>query len=597
MVELEGYAVIGDTHSVALVGRNGSIDWLCLPRFDSGACFAGLLGAPGHGHFALAPRSDARVERRYRDDTLVLETDFRTSEGVVRLIDAMPVRDRHPQVVRVVEGITGAVPMRLELVMRFDYGRVVPWVRKLDDGRLLAIAGPDALVLATAMATRGKGLETVAEFTVHAGQRVPFSLSWHPSNEPPPPPPDATRVIEETTRWWRSWSARHAVSGRYRDAVARSLVTLKALTYAPTGGILAAGTTSLPERIGGVRNWDYRYCWLRDATFTLYALMHAGYTEEAGAWRDWLLRAVAGDPGDWQTVYGPAGERRLDERTLAWLPGYEGSSPVRIGNRATEQLQLDVYGEVLDALHQARRMGLSRNDDAWELQRLVGDWLESRWRDVDHGLWEVRGTPRPFVHSKMMAWTGLDRLVKAVEDHGLSGPVAEWRRTRAEIHDEVCRRGFNAALGSFTQSYDSDVLDASLLLMPTVGFLPHDDPRVRGTIAAIERSLVRDGFVLRYATDESSRNVDGLPGREGAFIACSFWMVDALVSIGRVDDARSMFDRILSVRNDVGLLSEEYDLERKRLVGNFPQAFAHVGIVNGAYMLEGGARISHRSRT
>jgi GH15 family glucan-1,4-alpha-glucosidase len=598
-VELEGYAIIGDTHSVALVGRNGSIDWLCLPRFDSGACFAALLGTPEHGHFSLAPAAPSHVKRRYRDGTLVLETEFRTSEGTVRLVDAMPLRGRYPEVVRVVEGVSGSVQMRMDLVVRFDYGHIVPWMRKLDDGRLLAIGGPDALVLSTPVGTHGQGLKTVAEFTVRAGERIPFSLTWHPSNERPPEQADAMRAIDETASWWRGWIERHRTTGPYRDAIVRSLITLKALTYAPTGGILAAGTTSLPERIGGTRNWDYRFCWLRDATFTLYALMHAGYTEEAAAWRDWLLRTVAGDPGKLQTVYGPAGERRLDERDLHWLPGYENSKPVRIGNCATEQLQLDVYGEVLDALHQARRLGLSSDHDAWSLQRLIGEWLESHWREPDHGLWEMRGTASHFVHSKVMAWTALDRLVKMIENLGLPGPIDRWRRVRAEIHEEVCRMGFNPSVGSFTQSYGSKTLDASLLLMPSVGFLPSDDARVRGTIAAIERDLVRDGFVLRYATEEHEKNVDNLPGREGAFIACSFWMVDALALAGRRDDARKMFERVLSIRNDVGLLSEEYDVVRKRLIGNFPQAFAHVGVVNAACFLDGnvGGVLPHRSST
>jgi GH15 family glucan-1,4-alpha-glucosidase len=596
-MEIEGYAVIGDTHSLALVGRDGSIDWLCLPRFDSGACFAALLGGPKHGRFALRPLAESRVQRRYRGDSLVLETELSSSEGTVRIVDAMPPRARHPEVVRVVEGVSGAVRMRLDLVIRFDYGHVVPWVRKVD-GRLGAIAGADALVFATPVETRGEALTTVADFTVRAGDRVPFVLTWHPSHERPPPSVDAFRAIDETTAWWHAWASRHRVGGPYREAVVRSLVTLKALTYAPTGGIVAAGTTSLPETVGGARNWDYRYCWLRDATFTLYALMHAGYTAEAAAWRDWLLRAVAGDPGTLQTVYGPAGERRLEELPLDWLPGYEGSLPVRVGNRASRQLQLDVYGEVLDALHQARRLGLQSDEDAWSLQRVIGDWLESRWKDADHGLWEVRGPPRQFVHSKVMAWTGLDRLVKAVERQGLAGPVDRWRRARAEIHDEVCRHGFDAQLGSFTQSYGSKRLDASLLLLPSLGFLPLDDPRIRGTIAAIERQLVHEGFVLRYTTSDTDENVDGLPGREGAFIACSFWMVDALSLTGRHDDARAMFERVLSIRNDVGLLSEEYDIERRRLVGNFPQAFSHVGVVNAARLLGSTAGASHhRSST
>lgn len=585
-MEIEGYAVIGDTQSVALVGRDGSIDWLCLPRFDSGACFAALLGGPENGRFALQPCAEARVERRYRGASLLLETLFHTSEGTVRVIDTMPVRGRYPDVVRVVEGVSGAVRMRVELVIRFDYGNVVPWVRRLD-GRLHAIAGPDALILATPVETHGKGMSTVAEITVRAGQRIPFVLTWHPSHERIPESAEPFQSIDETERWWREWSSRHRHEGPYRDEVARSLVTLKALTYAPTGGIVAAGTTSLPEAIGGERNWDYRYCWLRDATFTLYALMHAGYTTEASAWRDWLLRAVAGDPAKLQIVYGPAGERRLDERTLEWLPGYEASRPVRIGNLAAGQLQLDVYGEVLDTLYQARRMGIPSDADAWSLQRVIGEWLESSWMQPDEGLWEARSQPRQFVHSKVMVWAGLDRLVRAVELEGLEGPVDRWRRARAEIHAEVCEKGFDASLGSFTQWYGSKSLDASLLLLPVVGFLPPHDPRVQGTIAAIERTLMHDGFVRRYSTTEGE-NIDGLRGREGAFIACSFWLVDALVMSGRHEDARKLFERVIAVANDVGLLSEEYDLERKRLVGNFPQAFSHVAVVNAARSLAGG---------
>jgi len=579
-VEIEGYAIIGDTQSIALVGRDGSIDWLCLPRFDSGACFAALLGTRDHGRFALRPAGEARVERRYRGDTLVLETDFHTSTGTVRVVDAMPVRGRHPDVVRVVEGLSGEVPMQLELVIRFDYGSIVPWVRRLD-GRLLAIGGPDALLLCTPVATRGEGLTTVADFTVRAGDRIPFVLTWYPSHEPPPESVDGIESIGETESWWKEWSSKNRVSGPYRDLVVRSLVTLKALTYAPTGGIVAAGTTSLPETLGGTRNWDYRFAWLRDATFTLHALTHAGYIEEAQAWRDWLLRAVAGDPSKLQTLYGLAGERRLEELTIPWLPGYEGSRPVRIGNVATSQLQLDVYGEVLDALFHSRRLGLGCDANAWALQRVIGTWLESNWQRPDSGLWEIRAEPRPFVHSKVMAWVAFDRLVKTVEQEGLDGPVDRWRRARAEIHREVCEKGFDASLGAFTQSYGSKLLDASLLLIPAVGFLPPDDPRVKGTILAIERELCQDGFVVRYPTVEG-QNADGLPGREGAFIACTFWLVDALLAIGRRDDARRIFERAISVANDVGLLSEEYDTIRGRLVGNFPQAFSHVALVNSA---------------
>lgn len=583
---IEDYAVIGDTQSVALVGRSGSIDWLCLPRFDSGACFAALLGRPEHGRFSIRPAGDARTTRRYRAHTLVLETEFETSSGRARVVDAMPIRGRYPDVVRVVEGVSGEVEMCIELTVRFDYGCVVPWVRRLD-GRLLAIAGPDALILASPVATHGRGLHTVASFTVRAGDRVPFVLTWHPSHEEPPESAEAFRSIAETEEWWRAWTSRHTIDGPYREHMIRSLITLKALTYAPTGAIMAAGTTSLPEKFGGERNWDYRCAWLRDATFTLYALMNAGYTAEAKAWRDWLLRAVAGDPAKLQPLYGPAGERRLSERNLDWLPGFAGSRPVRIGNNAAHQFQLDVYGEVLDTLYQARRMGLRSDENAWAVQRAIADWLETRWCDPDQGLWEMRGEPRHFVHSKVMAWAAFDRLVKAVERHQVEGPVDRWRRVRAEIHDEVCRRGFDAELGSFTQSYGSKHLDASVLLIPSVGFLPPDDPRVRSTIEAIERHLVRDGFVSRYVTTDAM-NPDGLPGREGAFIACSFWLVDALALIGRIDDARAHFERTIAIANDVGLLSEEYDVEHKRLVGNFPQAFSHVAVVNSARAIAGG---------
>lgn len=596
-LRLEDYAMIGDTHSIALVGNDGSIDWLCLPRFDSGACFAALLGDSRHGRYLLAPCGSARVERRYRAGSLVLETDFTCGEGTVRVVDAMPIRRGSADVVRVVEGLSGSVRMRLELVIRFDYGSIVPWMRKAD-GQLIGIAGPDAVALRTPVETQGQDLKTVAEFTVRRGDHVPFVLTWHPSHEPLPEDIDALRAIEETDAWWRKWSDRYRCSGRYRDLVVRSLITLKALTFEPTGGIVAAGSTSLPELLGGGRNWDYRFGWLRDATFTLYALMHAGYKQEASAWRDWLLRAVAGDPSKLQTLYGLAGERRLDERELPWLPGYEGSRPVRIGNRATSQLQLDVYGEVLDMLFQARRMGLSSDTNSWSMQSHIGEWLESRWDMQDHGVWEIRGQPRPFVHSKVMAWTAFDRLIKSIEQQGLEGPIDRWRRVRAEIHDEVCRRGFDAEIGSFTQRYGSKVLDASLLLIPSTGFLPACDPRVQGTIAAVEHQLMRDGLVVRYPTDEGV-NVDGIRGREGAFIACSFWLVDALLLAGRRADARKVFERTISLANDVGLLSEEYDLERKRLVGNFPQAFSHVAVVNAVRHLESedGKAVEFRSQS
>lgn len=582
MPRIEDYALIGDTQTAALVSRAGSIDWLCMPRFDSGACFAALLGEEHHGRWLLAPAGVPReIRRRYVAGTLVLETEFVTEAGRVRITDCMPPRDRTPDIVRLVEGIEGTVPMRMELILRFDYGSIVPWIRKAE-GVLCAIAGPDALALRTPVETHGQGLTTVADFTVAAGQRVPFVLSWHPSHEPPPPPLDAALAVADTVAWWREWTSRCTYRGPWREAVERSLVTLKALTYGPTGGIVAAPTTSLPESIGSIRNWDYRFCWLRDATFTLYALLISGHREEACAWREWLLRAVAGDPARLQILYGVAGERRLPEFTLGWLPGYEKSAPVRVGNAAAQQLQLDVYGEVMDVLHQARRLGLPADPWSWRLQHELLHFLESGWQQPDEGLWEVRGPRQHFTHSKMMAWVAFDRATKAVERFGLGGPVERWRALRAQIHDEVCRKGFDAQRGCFTQAYGSPKLDASLLMMPLVGFLPPTDPRVAGTIRAIEQELVHDGFVLRYRTDEVE---DGLPPGEGAFLACTFWLADNYAMAGRMDEARRLFERLLSLRNDVGLLSEEYDPVAGRMLGNFPQAFSHVGLINTAFNL------------
>ena len=584
-MRIEDYALIGDTQTAALVGRNGSIDWLCLPRFDSGACFAALLGTSEHGHWQIGPADPARarVTRRYRPGTLVLETDVTTPEGEVRVVDCMPIRDEAPDVVRVVEGISGRVAMRMELVIRFDYGAAVPWVRRLD-GALQAVAGPDALELRTPVETRGQHLATVAEFEVAAGDQVPFVLTWHPSNQPAPLDVDAERAVAETARWWQAWSDGCTMPDLDRDKTLRSLITLKALTYAPTGGIVAAPTTSLPEALGGVRNWDYRYCWLRDATFTLYALMLAGFETEAVAWRDWLLRATAGLPSQLQILYGPAGERRLPEQTLDWLPGYEGSAPVRIGNAASRQFQLDVYGEVMDCLHQARRAGVEDDAISWDLEIALMEFLEGHWRDPDEGIWEVRGSRRDFTHSKVMAWVAADRAVKAVEHFGLAGPGDRWRALRAEIHAEVCTRGYDADRRTFTQAFGAPQLDASLLLIPLVGFLPATDERVRGTVAAIERHLTRDGFVMRYGED-SQGEVDGLPGGEGAFLPCSFWLADNLVLQGRTDEGLALFERLAGVANDVGLLAEEYDPVAGRLVGNFPQAFAHVSHVNTVHNL------------
>lgn len=579
-MRIEDYALIGDTQTAALVGRDGSIDWLCLPRFDSGACFAALLGTPDHGRWQVAPAGgEVTSSRRYRGDSLVLETTFTTPGGTVRVVDCMPPRQRDPDLVRIVEGVSGRVPMRMELALRFDYGRSVPWVRRVDR-RLHAVAGPDAVVLDTPVRTRGEGLCTVAEFEVAAGERVPFVLEWHPSHQPAGPSVDAVEAVAETFRWWEAWVGRCNYGGEWRDAVVRSLITLKALTYAPTGGIVAAATTSLPEQLGGVRNWDYRFCWLRDATFTLYALMSAGYRDEAQAWRDWLLRAVAGSPADMQIMYGSAGERRLPELVLDWLPGYEGSRPVRIGNAAVGQFQLDVFGEVMDSLHQSRRIGIPGDPLAWSLQRALMDFLESCWTEPDEGIWEVRGPRRHFTHSKMMAWVAADRAVKAVERFGLEGPVERWRRLRREIKAEVCERGWDVDRRTFTQAYGSSSLDASLLMMPLVGFLPAQDGRVRGTVAAIERELCRDGFVHRYTQVDD--DVDGLPPGEGAFLACTFWLADNYALVGRHEEARRTFERLLALRNDVGLLSEEYDVAAGRQVGNFPQAFSHVPLVNTA---------------
>jgi GH15 family glucan-1,4-alpha-glucosidase len=585
-MRIEDYGLIGDTQTVALVGRNGSIDWLCLPRFDSAACFAALLGNEEHGCWKIAPADEITATRRqYRDGTLVLETEFETAAGCVRLIDSMPPRERDPDVVRLVQGIRGRVKMRMKLVIRFDYGSAVPWVRRVDD-HWEAVAGPDALALWSDVETHGEDLTTVAEFEVSEGETVSFVLLWHPSHEPVKKRIDPRRELEETERWWREWSARARCQGEWDDAMRRSLITLKALTYAPTGGIIAAATTSLPERLGSTRNWDYRLCWLRDATFTLYSLMLAGYTEEAAAWRDWLLRAVAGDPAQLQIMYGPAGERRLEEYEIPWLPGYEASTPVRVGNAAHHQFQLDVYGELMDSMHEARCANIDPEPHAWQIQRAILEFLETAWRQPDEGIWEVRGPRRHFTHSKVMAWVAFDRAVKAVEQFGLRGPAARWRSRRAEIHAEICARGFSAKKGAFVQEYDTERLDASLLMIPLVGFLPPNDERVRGTVRAIERELLVEGFVLRYRPEEAE-HVDALPPGEGCFLLCTFWLADNYALAGRFDEARAVFERLLSIRNDLGLLSEQYDPRARRLLGNFPQAFSHVGLVNTAYSLSG----------
>ncbi|MBP2299746.1 glycoside hydrolase family 15 protein [Azospirillum picis] len=579
---IEDYALLGDCETAALVCRDGSIDWLCWPRFDSAACFAALLGAPEHGRWRIAPAKEARSDRRYRGDTLILETDFHTDEGTVTIIDFMPPRGRSSDVVRIVVGRSGRVTMRSELVIRFDYGCTVPWVSRLEDGTLRAIAGPDMLVLRTPVALHGKDMTTVGTFTVEAGQRIPFVLTYGPSHGDLPAPIDPEAALEETEAFWQEWIGRCTNGGHWSEAVRRSLVTLKALTYRPTGGIVAAPTTSLPERLGGTRNWDYRFCWLRDSTFTLQALMNAGYYEEADAWRAWLVRAAAGSPDQLQIMYGIAGERRLTEWEASWLPGYQGAGPVRIGNAASGQLQIDIYGELMDAAYQGRCGGLGRDDTGLQFQQALLSHLEQVWDQPDEGIWEMRGGRRPFTFSKVMAWAAFDRAVKSVERFGMDGPVERWRELRDTIHRDVCANGYNDRIGSFVQAYGASEPDASLLLLPVIGFLPIDDPRIAGTIAMVERSLMRDGFVQRYDTHKVE---DGLPTGEGAFLACSFWLVDCYVLQGRRSEAVALFERLLALRNDLGLLSEEYDPQSRRLVGNFPQAFSHIALVNSAHNL------------
>ncbi|MBS2032764.1 MAG: glycoside hydrolase family 15 protein [Deltaproteobacteria bacterium] len=584
-MRLEDYALIGDTQTAALVSREGSVDWLCLPRFDSAACFAALLGTPKHGRWLITPAEPVRrTHRRYLPDSLVLETYFETENGIVRLVDCMPPRDGTPELVRRVEGLRGRVPMRLELVIRFDYGNIVPWVRS-EGGRLHAIAGPDALVLTSDIETRGENMTTVADFTLSEGQNACFTLAWFPSHRKAPPALDGSQSIRDTELFWRGWVKRCKYDGPYRDAVVRSLMVLKALTYAPTGGIVAAPTTSLPEQLGGVRNWDYRFCWLRDAAFTLNNLYLAGYREEARSFRGWLLRAAAGDPAKLQVLYGVSGERRIPEAQCLWLPGYEGSRPVRVGNAAVDQLQLDIYGELLDAMLQSRQAEGCEEDFAWRVERVLLDFLGEHWRDPDESIWEVRGERRDFTYSKVMAWVAFDRAIRSAEKFGLEGPVRTWREKRARIMQEVLVRGVDPARGCFVQSFGSEALDASLLRIPLVGFLPCGDSRVQATIQLVERELMRDGLVLRYATQ--SKSDDGLPPGEGAFLACSFWLADCYARQGRVDQARELFERLLSLRNDVGLLAEEYDSRAGRQVGNFPQAFSHLALVNTAFNLAG----------
>ncbi|MFI2639458.1 glycoside hydrolase family 15 protein [Streptomyces sp. NPDC018610] len=593
---IEDYALIGDEQTAALIGRDGSVDWLCLPRFDSGACFARLLGDEENGHWRIAPEGAEGpcTRRAYRPDTLVLDTEWDTPQGSVRVTDLMPQRDRAPDLVRIVEGLSGRVTVRSTLRLRFDHGSVVPWMRR-SDGHRVAVAGPDSAWLRSEPPVRtwGEAFGTHSRFDVAEGERVAFVLTWHPSHDPRPPLIDPYEALEHSVTDWRAWAARCRYTGPHRDVVVRSLITLKALTYAPTGGIVAAPTTSLPEELGGVRNWDYRYCWLRDSTLTLGALLSAGYQEEAEAWRNWLLRAVAGDPADLQIMYGLAGERRLPEYELPWLSGFAGSAPVRVGNDAVLQRQLDVYGEVMDTLSLARRSGLSAKPHIWSMQRALLDFLSEAWREPDEGLWEVRGGRRHFVHSKVMVWVAADRAVRTLEeDPGLRGDLDGWRRLREAVHREVCEKGYDPRRNTFTQSYGSRELDAALLLIPRVGFLPPDDPRVTGTVEAVRAELGEGGLVRRYSADAGA--VDGLPGGEGTFLVCSFWLADALHMTGRTKEAEALFERLVGLANDVGLLSEEYLVDdgsgSGRQLGNFPQAFSHIGLVNTALALYGDER-------
>jgi GH15 family glucan-1,4-alpha-glucosidase len=585
--KIEDYAFLSDTQTGALVSSDGCVDWLCFPRFDSPACFASLLGEKENGHWRFYPDEEvSATRRRYRGDTLILETEIETESGAVRLIDFMPPRGENPDIIRIIEGLSGEVPMRMELIIRFDYGQIVPWVRtrKRYEG-LEAIAGPDALILRTPIQTYGKDLTTVAEFTVAKGDRLPFVLTWFASHTEPPRKINPEHALRDTEKYWSDWARQFQSKGEWRDAVVRSLITLKGLTYAPTGGLVAALTTSLPEEIGGVRNWDYRFCWLRDAALILLALLQSGYREEARSWREWLLRAIAGSPAQMQAIYGVSGERRLDEFEVPWLSGYENSRPVRIGNAASHQFQLDVYGEVLAAAGQAHDAGLKMSEADWRLMVALVKFLESNWQKPDEGIWEVRGGRRHFTYSKMMAWVAFDQALKIVEesDRAANEHFLRWRKIRDQIHTDVCERGYNPRKKAFTQFYGSDDLDASLLIMPLTGFLPISDERVRWTVEAIERELMRDGFVLRYRPQET--RVDGLPGGEGVFLPCSFWLANCWHLLGRKKEARELFERLLDVRNDVGLLSEEYDPREKRQLGNFPQAFSHVALIRCARIL------------
>jgi GH15 family glucan-1,4-alpha-glucosidase len=581
---IEDYALIGDTRTAALVNRDGSIDWLCAPRFDSGACFAALLGKPEHGRWLITPDGKIKsVRRHYRDATLILETIFETAEGLISVVDFMPFGgqelQRRVDLIRIVKGLKGSVRVHCELLLRFDYGHVIPWVRA-HPGGITAIAGPNGIDITTSILLHGKDFKTRASFVVSEGESVPFTLTWYASHEKPPKAGDPEELLAETEARWQRWSKHCKFQGEWRDVVLRSLITLKALTFEPTGGIVAAPTTSLPELIGGERNWDYRYCWLRDATLTLYAFLISGYTQEARDWREWLVRAVAGYPGETQIMYGLSGERLLPEFELSWLPGYEQSTPIRIGNAAHAQLQLDVYGEVLDTLHVGAKYNLELNEYIWDLETALVQFVETAWQSPDHGIWEVRGAPRHFTHSKLMAWVAIDRAIKAIERFKVKGPLAKWRQLREDIHRDVCANGFNTKKNSFVQSYGSTALDAATLMIPLIGFLPATDPRVRSTVVAIERELISDGLVRRYVTETE---IDGLHPGEGAFLACSFWLADNYILSGEERKARDLFNRLLDIRNDVGLLSEEYDPLSKRQLGNFPQAFSHVALINTAH--------------
>ncbi|HUN59339.1 MAG TPA: glycoside hydrolase family 15 protein [Candidatus Binataceae bacterium] len=598
---IEDYAIIGDTCTAALVGHDGSIDWLCAPRFDSGACFAALLGGANNGFWRLAPAGgEVKSQRHYRQDTLVLETDFATATGSVRVIDFMPTSDRTGRVavVRIVKGISGAVPMRSEAVFRFDYGRTVPWIRQRENG-FNAVAGPNAVTLQSTVPMHPENGAFCSDFTISGGATEVFAAEFYPSHEHEPGACDGLAMLSITEQWWRAWAARCRWEGEWRDAVVRSAITLKALTYRPTAGIVAAATTSLPENLGGSRNWDYRYCWLRDSTFTLYALLLCGYADEAKEWREWLLRAIAGRPQDMQIMYGIAGERDLPEFEVPWLSGYGNSKPVRIGNAAHQQFQLDVYGEVMDTLYVAGKYGVPSDNDVWRMQTQLMEFIESAWQHPDEGIWEIRGERQHFTHSKVMAWVAADRAIKSIKRYRLGGPIAKWTAMRDQIHREVCERGFDRQRNSFVQHYDTTALDASLLMIPLVGFLPAHDARVRGTVDAIRRELMKDGLVERYATETG---VDGLPPGEGAFLPCSFWLADNLTVLGHYDEARELFERLLALRNDLGLLAEEYDPVKQRLTGNFPQALTHVCLINTAHNLMLGAgpalqRADHNGKT